>query len=233
MISRRSLALATAATLLFTVPAFADGLPPYLGPKQLDLTIMLPPPPPSGSAMQASEIQAVIAIQKNASPERIKLAIADAKETVFDMYTRTFGDKFAAANLPKATPFFERVTESEDDTVDPAKKFFARVRPFLASSEIKDLVPASKSGSWPSGHTTRVTMVAIVLSAMLPEKRDMIWARADEYAESRIIGGMHYPSDIDAGHRAGTAMAAAMFTDAAFKADFDVAKAEVRKALGL
>ena len=44
---------------------------------------------------------------------------------------------------------------------------------------------------------------------------------------------MHYPQDLDGGRRAGTAMAATMYTTPAFRADFEVAKAEVRKALGL
>jgi acid phosphatase (class A) len=129
--------------------------------------------------------------------------------------------------------FFPRALNSEDDVTAPAKTFFARTRPFLADSDIKALVPPSKSGSYPSGHTTRVTLAAIILDSMLPEKRDAIWTRADEYAESRIIGGMHYPTDIEAGRRAGTAMAALMFADPQFKADYAAAKAEVRAALGL
>ena len=44
---------------------------------------------------------------------------------------------------------------------------------------------------------------------------------------------MHYPTDIEAGRRAGTAMAALMFSDPQFKADFLVAKAEVRADLGM
>src|SRR5262249_31401829 len=163
---------------------------------------------------------AVIAAQKSASPERIKLADADAEESVFDMFTRTFGPAFAPANLPKATIFFARIGDSEDETVDPIKKSFARVRPFLADPEhIKPLIKSTKSPAYPSGHTTRVTMIAIILSDMLPEKRDAIWRRAAEYAESRVIGGMHYPQDLDGGRRAGTAMAATLYTMPAFRAD--------------
>ncbi|MCW3477199.1 hypothetical protein [Limobrevibacterium gyesilva] len=38
------------------------------------------------------------------------------------------------------------------------------------------------SGACPSGQTTRVTVTAIILASMLPEKKGIIWARADEYA---------------------------------------------------
>jgi acid phosphatase (class A) len=224
--------LLTAAFLLPVLPVLA-GEPPYLTAKQLDLRMMLPPPVAAGTARDKEEQDAVIAAQKAASPERIALAAADAEESVFDMFARTLGPAFAPANLPKASVFFARVGASEDDVVDPAKPFFGRVRPFLANPDaIKPLVKPSKSGAYPSGHTTRVTMVAIILAGMMPEKKDIIWARADEYAQSRVIGGMHYPNDLDAGRRAGTAMAALMFADPAFRADYEAAKVEVRKAMG-
>ena len=36
----------------------------------------------------------------------------------------------------------------------------------------------------------------MVLAMMLPEKRDAILARADDYAYSRLICGVHYPTDL-------------------------------------
>ena len=44
---------------------------------------------------------------------------------------------------------------------------------------------------------------------------------------------MHYPTDIEAGWRAGTAMAAVMFELPNFRADFAAARDEVRATLGL
>jgi acid phosphatase (class A) len=228
----RAVRIVTLLGLLLAGPAFGAEAP-YLTAKQLDLTIMLPPPPAKGSALEAAEIAAVVAAQRAASPERIALGAKDAEEDVFTMFTVTLGEKFVAGNLPVASGFFARVGDSEDETVDPAKKVFARVRPWMASSEVKVLGPSSKSGSWPSGHTTRVTMEAIILAAMVPEKKEAIWARAAQYAESRVIIGMHYPLDLEVGRRAGTAMAAVMFADAAFRADFERAKAEVRRVLGM
>jgi acid phosphatase (class A) len=58
-----------------------------------------------------------------------------------------------------------------------------------------------------------------------------IWARAEEYEESRIIGGMHSPNDLAGGRLAGTAMAAVMLADPAFMTDYAAAKAELRKVL--
>jgi acid phosphatase (class A) len=232
MIPSRRRLLGAALVCLISVPGLAGELP-YLTARSLDLVSLLPPPPPLDSPLQAAEVAAVIAAQQIASPERIALAVADTDEAPFEMFARTLGPRFAAPALPKTTILFAGLGASEEAVVNPAKKTFARLRPYLADSRIKALVSGSRSGSWPSGHATRVTVVAIVLSAMLPEYRAAIWARAAEYAQSRVIGGMHYPLDLDAGGRAGTAIAAALFGNPVFQADFEVARAETRAALGL
>ena len=226
MIKRFVLALA------MSLPLLAHGVEaPYVTDKDLDLRHYLPLPIAAGSDADKAQQAEVIAAQKAASPERIALAQADAAESIYDMYGKTFAlDK---AKLPKISHLFERVGESEDATVDSAKPFYGRIRPFLANSEIKPLVKQSKSGAYPSGHATRVTAVAIILTAMIPEKRDMIWKRVEEYSFSRIIGGMHYREDIEVGLRTGSALATAIMNNADYKADYPAARAELRTSLGL
>ena len=67
----------------------------------------------------------------------------------------------------------------------------------------------------------------------MPEKRNEIFERANDYAQSRIIGAMHCPNDLEAGRRAGSAMAATLLASPTFMADFKAARAELRKAMGL
>jgi acid phosphatase (class A) len=234
MTSRRRLlaACVLVAPLLASSAAWADPVP-YVTDKQVDLSVLLPPPIQPGSPEDQAEQQQILALQKSATPARIQQAQADVTETVYAMFTPVLGPKFSPEKLGAADLFFGRVTESEDPTTDPAKVFFKRVRPFLANPQIKALVTPSKSGAYPSGHTTRVTMCAIILADMLPEKKDLIWQRAAEYQLSRVIGGMHYPNDLAGGRLAGTAMAAVMYADSAFRADFAAAKPLVRAALGM
>ncbi len=227
----RRLLLSTALVATLAVPAFAAE--PYVTGKMLDLTVLVPPPPAKGSDAEKADMAAVLTAQANATDARKAQALADSDETVFVMFTQVLGEKFVAASLPKATLLFERIGDSEDDTLDAAKPFFGRVRPWLANPEVKAIAKPTKSGSYPSGHTTRVTINAIMVAAMVPEKKEAIWARANDYAESRVIGGMHYPTDVLAGWRTGTAMATMMLHDPAFKADFEAAKTEVRAAMGM
>lgn len=220
------------AALLLGSNLFAAELP-YLTTRQLDIIPFLPAPVANGSAQDKEQQAEVIAVQKAASAERIALANSDSEETVYAMFASVMGAQFKPANLPVTSQVFERMGETEDAVVDPVKAYFGRVRPFLNNPAIKALVKPSKSNSYPSGHTSRSTMMAIVLSRMVPEKRAEIFERANDYAYSRIVGGMHYPNDLEAGRRAGSAMAATLLASPTFMADFEAARAELRKLLGL
>lgn len=228
----RTLRSTVLAALLLGSNLFAAELP-YLTTQQLDIIPFLPAPVANGSAQDREQQAQVLAVQQAASAERIALANSDSVETVYAMYASIMGADFKPAKLPITSQVFERLGLTEDAVVDPVKAFFGRTRPYLANADIQALVVPSKTNSYPSGHTARSTMMAIVLSRMVPEKRVAIFERANDYAQSRVIGGMHYPNDLDAGRRAGSAMAATLLASPSFMADFEAARAELRKVLGM
>ena len=223
--------LILAAAILFAVPAAARERT-FLYPSQVDILRLLPPPPPPGSLQEAADYAETMSRQSARTPERAAQAAADAKESVFDMFKATLGDA-TPARLPRFHRMFERLGQTEEVLTAPAKAGFARPRPFVNHPEVTPSLPKPPTYSFPSGHATRMTLSAIVLAAMLPERRDEIFARAQDYAESRVIGGVHFQTDILGGMRAGTAIAAVLFNDPVFRAEFGPAQQEVRKALGL
>jgi acid phosphatase (class A) len=76
-------------------------------------------------------------------------------------------------------------------------------------------------------------VVGLLLADMLPEYRARIMARADEFASHRVVAGVHYPTDVEAGKHAGTALAAFLFASPALQADYAEARRELRAALKL
>jgi acid phosphatase (class A) len=231
MLSTRRLLLAGFASLALAAPAFAAD--PYVTAKMLDIATLMPPPPVQGSAEDRADMRAVLDAQAHATAARQAQSKVDSEEDIYTVYGPVLGDKFKAAALPKTTLLFANIGDSEDDTLDAAKPYFGRVRPWIANPAVKAYAKPTKSGSYPSGHTTRAAMYAIVMSEIVPEKTREFWLRSQDYAYSRIVGGMHYPTDIEAGWRAGTAMAAIMKAEPRFQADFAAARAELRAALGL
>jgi len=223
--------LACLLVLVVALPAAAKS--PYVTAQSLDLLPYVPPPPTADSARAKAEMDEVLALQASRSPERTAQAAADAVENVYVLFQPLLGPGFNAAALPKTDLLFTRVRDSEGATLDPVKDVYKRPRPFQANSAVKPAIPLSMSGSYPSGHATAGTLMGIVMAELLPEKRVAIWARIDDYAESRIIGGVHYRSDLEAGRSAGAAIAAYMWANPSFRADFAAASNELRASLGL
>jgi acid phosphatase (class A) len=171
-------------------------------------------------------------IQVTRTPAMVERAKADDEEEVW-RFADVLGSKFDKAALPKTAAFFDRIAATEGAVVDPAKKVFKRPRPYLLNDLVKPVIDPSKSGSWPSGHATVGTMMGIVLSNMVPEKRAAIMARAREFGENRVVAGMHYPSDVEEGRVAGSVIAQTIMQLDEFKAEFEASKTELRAALGL
>ncbi|WP_349957824.1 phosphatase PAP2 family protein [Rhizobium sp. ZPR3] len=228
---------AKALSLLLVVglasPVFADDAKPFSDAKEINLLDLLPPPPANDSAQMKAELGEILTIQVTRTPEMAARAVADAEENVWRFSDVIDSPKFTKENLPKFSAFFDRVVETEGAVVDPAKDVWKRPRPHLYSDLVKPIVPLSKSGSYPSGHTTVGTLMGIVLANMVPEKRAVIMARAWEYGHNRVVGGIHYASDIEAGRIAGTVIAETIMTHDDYKTEYEGAKAELRAALGL
>jgi len=74
-------------------------------------------------------------------------------------------------------------------------------------------------------------LFALVLTMILPGKRDAILARADDYAYSRLICGVHYLTDVVASKSVAYAMIGIIANDPVFRKEFGTAKAETRYAL--
>jgi acid phosphatase (class A) len=214
-------------------PAFADGAKPFADAKEIDLLTLLPTPPANDSAQMKAELGEILTLQVTRTPEMAARAVADAEEDVWRFSDAIDNPKFTKENLPKFTAFFDRIVETEGAVVDPAKDVWKRPRPHLYSDLVKPIVPLSKSGSYPSGHTTLGTLMGIVLSNMVPEKRTVIMTRAWEYGHNREVGGIHYASDIEAGRISGTVIAETITTHEDYKTEYEAARQELRSVLGL
>ena len=227
----RALSCAIALVLcLWASVAHSEG-PHFVSQQTINLVVLLAPPPGPQDPRTAVELDELRRMRATRSVERVKLAKADVEESVFRLMT-VFGRPLTPEQLPKVTAFFKKLTEDVGYPTQLAKIGFARPRPYAVASDLEPVCPTSNSGAYPSGHTTVGYYMGVVLSAMVPEKREAIFARTQEYAESRLYCGVHYRSDIEAGRIAGTAMAALAMNNPDFQREFAAARAELRTALG-
>lgn len=194
----------------------------YLKPAQLDLTVLLAPPPDVASAMARSEQAQVAAAVAGRSASQLLQAQESSVRTVF-FYAPSVGPGFTPERLPITATFFARIGSDVKNVIDDAKDYWSRPRPGTSP-------PKEGRGSYPSGHAAFAAASAIVLAQLIPARRDAIFTQARTFAEDRILLGLHYPSDVAAGWTSGTLAVYAMTHDAAFDRDFAAAKAELRRA---
>jgi acid phosphatase (class A) len=115
------------------------------------------------------------------------------------------------------------------DPDPPAKN--AEVAARRAAKKAKDRYEKDYT-SYPSGHATFGMACGLLLSAMIPEKRAELYARARQYGESRLIVGAHFPSDVEQGRVAGAIGVLLDMQSARYQQLFYGAQAELRAALG-
>ncbi len=204
----------------------------YVSPSDVDLEDVLSPPPLMDSAGQAADMKAVMDAQNARTTKDVQQAMGDFKKSIF-RFRDVLGPNFTPDKLPYTNAFFRRILGDDEKIVSEAKDYFARPRPFITNFNVNPILLRPGGGGYPSGHATFAYVAAVIMSKMVPEKRDAIFARADEFEKMRVVSGEHYPTDVAAGRIAGAVIANAMIHSPKFMADFAISKAEVRRALGL
>jgi acid phosphatase (class A) len=134
-----------------------------------------------------------------------------------------------------ALQFFDCIGSVVEHTVREAKTTFVRTRPYrLHEHKLHTLKKLSDrdSTSYPSGHATYGTVVGLVLVEIIPEKKEEIYKRIQDYGYSRLVSGAHFRSDVYAGNIAGAAIAASLLNKDGFRDQLKEVKGEVRKAAG-
>jgi acid phosphatase (class A) len=71
---------------------------------------------------------------------------------------------------------------------------------------------------------------AAVLANLMPGNAQVILARASDYAESRLVCGVHYRGDVDASQVLGNVVVARLMAKPAFVAEVEAARAELTAA---
>jgi len=207
--------------------------PAYLAKDSVNLLILLAPPPGPSDPRTIAELDELRQMRATGSTARVALAKADVEESVFRLMT-VFDRPLTPAQLPRATAFFQKLTVDGAVAISRAKAGFGRPRPYALDKNLDPVCPLDSvaNRSYPSGHTSVGYLMGITLATMVPEKREAIFARTQEYAESRLYCGVHYRTDIEAGRIAGTVLAAVAMNNPDFQRGFAAARTELRAALG-
>lgn len=159
-------------------------------------------PPAPGSKEEKADFAEVFFWQKNRTAAQCASATSEAS-----LFLRTFvGSRTDLLSSREEIRLMKDVSILQLKVTAIAmemKSRFNRPRPYVSDPKIKPCIPPENSSSFPSGHAANAYAIAEALSFVLPERTDLFMERAQEISLNRLVGGVHFRTDIIAGERIG------------------------------
>lgn len=190
------LKLVIALTAILSTQAFAQHFgvdTVILSPSEISKVIG--PFPAKGSAAEAHDFKILMDYQNKRTAQDCAQAKKDENLSVGQI----FGNILSEDEVNQMTVFMLKAYASAGLNAHIAKKAYKRERPYNANKNIKPCIDLEESYAYPSGHTMVARLYARILSQVYPERAEKFLARASQYAQNRVVGGVHHPSDIKAG----------------------------------
>lgn len=227
-------------TSIDEVKQIRPGVPAgYLPREQLVNSLLLLGAPPQGAAADliADEAARQQARGLRETP-RWRLAARDADYTTpraVEAFACALGANISPAETPHLYMLMRRSLVDAGLATYRAKDRYARTRPFVAANDPdicspKEAEMLRKDGSYPSGHAAFGWAWALILAEIAPDRADALIQRGYDYGQSRVVCGVHWQSDVNAGRLVGAAVVAQLHASDDFRAQLGAARKEVEAA---
>ncbi len=194
----------------------------------------LPAPPEPNSTQFAYDLsQYMWGKGERLNEERAQQAIDNGVVDMEDMviqFSKPFGMEISKEKTPCIFNVLNRGMLTVRLCAKKPKTEIARLRPYVRYKE-PTLLPADEellreNGSYPSGHSIRGWVTALLLCEINPDAQDALLALGYQWGQSRVIAGFHWQSDVDAARLLASAGYARLHTNQQFLADMVAARAE-------
>ena len=221
----------------FTAVLAAEGAAPlkgYLDKAQMPMgSEFVPPPPADGSPEAQADRQVFEKTRALKDSPRWTVAQADADldpKSAARLWDCPLNARLGEHQGPATTRLLTRMAIDVGVSYGAAKDFYKRPRP-IVGNDLPICVPKDKhlaeSFSYPSGHSSISWAWTLAMAEMEPDKAVEILRRGAAVGDSRVVCGVHYVTDVEAGRRVGSAVFAAEQNSPDFQADLKAAKAEI------
>ncbi len=217
-------ALTLCLVVVVALPLLAESH--YLPPGRPDGVSLLAPPPVAGSAEEAADLASARAVFQARTPAERDHAFKNASLSIF-LYAPAIGPFFQPGRFPKTEALFQKVKTDISEPLNRTKDHWNRLRPYQLDPQLT-LGRPERSSAYPSGHSTRGTVQALLLAELFPAQKEGILAIGRQIGWDRVLIGKHFPTDIHAARVLGQALAREFLASPAFQRDLAEAKAEVQ-----
>ena len=200
-----------------------DGPPekPYYLTGKEDAWRNFPPKPALGSAIDQEDLLITLSLQNSRTEDQKNEALRDKSYTI-KLMTDVIDSDFET----KYPNVFKVLSNADIDSYfinTMIKNANGRLRPFVQHPTL--VVPMFTLGgfSYPSGHATGMELQARILGQLFPDKSEALLRRARQVADSRVVAGVHYAGDTEAGLALGDLLYTEIAAKNAFQKDLSTA----------
>jgi acid phosphatase (class A) len=205
----------------------------YFGSNPLDGRAILGPPPAADSPHGKADRAMFEDTRRLEGSTRWTAAIQDNDlwgGGAIKRFSCAMGVSLDERQTPRTLRILERVELDVRTVGTPAKDAYGRQRP-LIGNDAPVCVPREDwmktNASYPSGHAMTAWSWALILTELAPAKADPLLTLGRESGESRVICGVHFISDVEAGRTLAAGMVARLHSDPTFVADMAAARREL------
>jgi acid phosphatase (class A) len=172
----------------------------------LQCAFSLPQPPSDTSKVFANDIKYYKLGKEERERKNIREEVLREDETsIFALFSGVLGMKVSKEHTPEIYKLAKTVINDALFAAHKGQERFKRTKPYVYfheelltskgdGNDVKD-----KENSYPSSHSTRGWILALVLGIIAQEHSEALMKCAEQYATYQVIMGRHWKSDIDAG----------------------------------
>ena len=179
-------------------------------------------PPPPGRAQTRAELRELRKLlAQNGEQDREHIAFWDAGSPAYRwidlINSRILAGTATTAYSHRVYTYVAQAMYDATIAAWESKYYYDRQRPSKLDHRLHPTLPVPNSPSYPSEHAAAAQAAAAVLAHFLPAEAQSFQTMAEEAGWSRVLAGLQYPSDYEAGLALGQRVAEAVVA----KADAD------------
>jgi acid phosphatase (class A) len=195
-----------------------DRDPVFLSKDALAIGSALPPPPEPKSKADAADFQELEDLQGHRTMQDCERATSEVQVSLESFFGPKYGP-LTESEVAKWNQFMTDVRIDTDYFVQRVKKQWKRPRPYVSDPQLTPCIRREQTSAYPSGHAAIARVLSRVLVEIDPKRKGAFEKRAEVVARDRVLGGVHHPSDIEAGEKLGDEVFALLQKNEHFRKD--------------
>jgi acid phosphatase (class A) len=217
-------------------PAFAqDRGSGYLGNLSLELAVVIPPPPASGSPAELADEATYRASLSGVGTDQWALAIKDIVEGpgIVGRMQCAIGRTLTPETSPRTMKLLDKSQHDLTLLLIQLKQHYDRPRPYATDAVDAPLCETvapekrTQGRSYPSGHAAAAMLDGYLLASLLPDRAAAILTRARQYGDERVVCRVHNPSDVKASQFLAGVLFSRLQSDSKYQLDWKMARKEL------